>query len=631
MLKFYKRTIKGEFFVTGLTSVLIISMIFIALTLGSVYMLRLENARQTLKTANLHIATYTDGVLESLVMSAKTNAAFPGAMDYDSDNYPAQSGLLQLFAATTRANPNIKYSFAGYEDGSLLIEGYVPPVGYDARLRPWYTSAVERYPDISVGLPYQDAKTQEWLVSVSLAMVDEEGQLMGVMAVDCTLEYVKSLMLQATYFDSQTNYVLDKNRQVFVHKNSDFLHQSVDTIVLGLSQQFSADSGFIHYNLEGTKRLAYYQILESSDWIIVSAIDVSEVTAPIIVMLIYSVIGLVFLSVVLAIGQVKLYEKRFVRPINLLRDHIEELTLGKDIRQINTHYSYSNSELAEIASRIVEMAKKSLKKKTDDLKLILDATSDAILVLSVDAQVIHMNSKYADIQADLSRVLEDEPMTDRLFSRKEILDMVYLEDGQVLEQYTCPVLENGELIGQLWRYRDVTDRVRAEENLKKLATTDELTGLWNRRYFLERGVVEVGLIGRTGLPLSLLFIDLDYFKLVNDTYGHMVGDDVLRCVANVLRNSVRSTDLVARLGGEEFCVLLPNTHLDAAILLAEKLRAYFDAHACSVGDEQIRCTISVGVATYTWDNNGSFEDLLAKADQACYQAKDNGRNCVAYF
>lgn len=631
MLKFYKRTIKGEFFVTGFTSVLIISLIFITLTLGSVYLLRLENARQTLKTANLHIATYADGVLESLTMSAKTNAAFPGTMNYDSDNYSAQIGLLQLFSATTRANPNIKYSFAGYEDGSLLIEGYIAPAGFDARLRPWYISAVERYPDISVGLAYQDASTQEWLVSVSLAMVNEEGQLIGVMAVDCTLEYVKSLMLEATYFDSQTNYVLDENGQVFVHKNIDFLNHSIDTLVPGLSQKFTSDSGFINYKLEGDKRLAYYQKLKSSDWIIVSAIDVSEVTAPIMVLLIYGVMGLVFLSVVLAIGQVKLYEKRFVKPINLLKDHIEELTLGKDIRKISTQYEYSNSELSEIASRIVEMATKSIKKKTDDLKLILDATSDAILVLSVEAQVIHMNKKYADIQADLSRVLVGEgSKTDRLFSRKEMMELVYLEDGQVLDQYTCPVLENGEIIGQLWRYRDVTDRVRAEENLKTLATTDELTGLWNRRYFLERGTVEVEVIGRTGSPLSLLFIDLDYFKHVNDTYGHMVGDDVLRCVAKMFRSSVRSTDLVVRLGGEEFCVLLPNTHLDAAIQLAEKLRICFDAHACIVSDKQIRCTISIGVATYTSDNK-SFEDLLNKADQACYLAKENGRNCVACF
>ena len=152
-MKFSKRTIKGEFFVAGLTSVLMISFIFIILTLGSTYMLRMENARQTIKTANLHIATYTEGVLDSLVMSSKTNAAFPGAMDYDSTNQSVRDNLLQLFSATTRANPNIKYSFAGYEDGSLLIEGYEPPEGFDARLRPWYTSAVERYPDISVGLP----------------------------------------------------------------------------------------------------------------------------------------------------------------------------------------------------------------------------------------------------------------------------------------------------------------------------------------------------------------------------------------------------------------------------------------------------------------------------------------------
>lgn len=629
MLRLNKRTIKGEFFVTGLTSVLIISMIFIALAVGSVYLLRLDNARQILKTANLHIATYTDGILKSLVMSTKTNAAFPGAMDYASDNYSAQNSLLQLFAATTQANPNIKYSFAGYEDGSLLIEDYVPPVGFDSRLRPWYTSAVEQYPDISVGLPYQDAKTEEWLVSVSLAMVGDDGQLMGVMAVDCTLAYVKSLMMQATYFDSQTNYVLDKDRRIFVHKNSDFLHQAADTIVPGLSQQLSEDSGFIRYDLEGAKRLAYYQTLDSSGWIIVSAIDVSEVTGPIMIMLIYSVIGLVFLSVALAIGQVKLYERRFVKPINLLRDQIEELTSGKDNTQINNQYSYSNIELAEIASRIVEMAKKSLKKKTDDLKLILDATSDAILVLSVEAQIIHMNEKYADIQTVLPGALEAEgSKTDRLFSRKEILEMVFLEDGQVLEQYTCPVFENGELIGQLWRYRDVTDQVRAEENLKTLAITDDLTGLWNRRYFMERGIVEVGMMGRTGLPLSLLFIDLDYFKCVNDTYGHIVGDDVLNFVANMLRTNVRSTDLIARLGGEEFCILLPDTNAEASVQLAEKLRAYFDEHSCLVDDEQIRCTISVGAATYTSDMC-SFEELLAKADQACYQAKDNGRNCVA--
>ena len=631
-MKFSKRTIKGEFFVAGLTSVLMISFIFIILTLGSTYMLRMENARQTIKTANLHIATFTEGVLDSLVMSSKTNAAFPGAMDYDSTNQSVRDNLLQLFSATTRANPNIKYSFAGYEDGSLLIEGYEPPEGFDARLRPWYTSAVERYPDISVGLPYQDAKTQEWLVSVSVAMVDEEGQLKGVMAVDCTLEYVKSLMLQATYFDSQTNYVLDKNRRVFVHRNVDLLHQSVDGIVPGLSKQFTADSGSIQYELEGRKRLAYYQALESSDWIVVSAIDVSEVTAPIVSLLMYGVVGLVFLSVLLAIGQVKFYEKRFVKPITLLRDHIEKLTKEEDLRQVRAPFSYFNSELAEIADRIVEMATKSLKKKSDDLKLILDATSDAILVLSVDGHVIHMNEKYAEIQEDLSRIMEKEtkaadPTGD--FSRAERLDMIFLEDEQVLEQYTCPVLENEEVIGRLWRYRNVTDRVRAEENLKRLATTDELTGIWNRRYFLETGKAQVALIGRTGMPLSLLFIDLDYFKRINDAYGHMVGDEILRCASKILVSHVRNTDLVARFGGEEFCLLLPDTDLEAALKVAEKLRAYFETHACTVGDEQIGCTISVGVATYT-SEDASFEDVLAKADQACYLAKDRGRNCVAY-
>lgn len=626
MSKFYKGTIKGEFFATGLTSVLIISIIFIGLTLSSVYMLRLENARQTLKTANLHVATYTEGVLESLVMSTKTNAAFPAAMSNATDEHRS---LLKLFSATTEANPNIKYSYAGYEDGFLLIEGYTPPEGYDARLRPWYKSAVEKYPDISVGLPYQDAKTEEWLVSVSLAMVDDMGQLIGVMGVDCTLDYVKSLMLQATYFDSQTNYVLDKERHVFVHKSIDFLHQSVDAIVPGLSEQFSGESGFINYRLDDANRIAYYQVLGSSDWIVVSAVDVSEVTTPILHVLIYSVSGLGLLSVLLAVGQVKLYEKRFVKPINQLKDHIEELTLEKDI---SVQYAYSNNELEEIASRIVEMAKKSLKKKSDDLRLILDATSDAIRVVSTNGQILHVNEKYTDIEDDLNQAVADTtPCVNRLISREEKLEMIYLRNGQVLEQYTCPVLENDVIIGQLWRYRDVTARVLAEENLKKLATTDALTDLWNRRYFMERGMIEVGNYGRSKVPLSLLFIDLDFFKSVNDTFGHMIGDEVLRYVARVLKTSVRHTDLVARLGGEEFCVLLSSTDLKAALHLAEKLRVHFEKHAYRAENEQVQCTVSIGVASYTSEQDSSFDDLLDRADKACYLAKEKGRNRVAYL
>jgi len=169
VFKAYKKTIKREFFVTGISSALIIAIIFISLLSLSIYYISVDNARQKLKSANVHLSTYTEGVLESLVISTKTNAGFPEVAKYQKSDEKIKKAILELFAATTKANPNIKFCYAGYANGDLLIEGYIPPAGFDSTVRPWYTSAVAKYPELSVGLPYQDVKTKEWLVSVSQA------------------------------------------------------------------------------------------------------------------------------------------------------------------------------------------------------------------------------------------------------------------------------------------------------------------------------------------------------------------------------------------------------------------------------------------------------------------------------
>ncbi|PKM56494.1 MAG: hypothetical protein CVU98_10935 [Firmicutes bacterium HGW-Firmicutes-3] len=628
MMKKYKQTIKQEFFVVGFSSALIIAFVFILLASVSIYLLSMDNAQKKLEMANLHISTYTNGVLESLVMSTKTNAAFPGAMDYEPGYSEAKEKLLQLFMATTQANPNIKFSFAGYEDGTLLIEGYDPPVGFDSRLRPWYSSAVERYPGLSIGLPYQDAKTLEWLVSVSLAMVDQQGVLKGVMAVDCSLEYINSIMSEVSYYDSQMNYVLDENRVVFSHNNRSYLHQSIDTVVPGLSEKFSEDSGFIRYKIDGKEILAFYHRLHEADWIIVSAIDASEVLGPIVMTVSYIMLTLVLLAIILGIGQVKVYEKSFVKPITALRDHISDITSGQKVRRLEQPYIYSNNELANIAGKIEEMAETSLRKKNDELRLILDATSDGILVLDLEGNVIHTNEKYSNFKNHLLKIQVDKPYTqEQLCRREETIEVLHLNGEMVLEQYTCPVFNNCELKGQLWRYRDITEKFRAEEDLKWLATTDPLTGLWNRRYFLERGGIEVNAMNRTGLPLSLLYIDIDFFKNINDRFGHRFGDEVLIYIGMTLKSQVRNMDVVARLGGEEFCVLAPNTSLQSANQLAEKLRRFFETNVYQYKDKKVHFTISVGVTTYT-DGIGSIEDLLVAADTACYLAKNQGRNSV---
>ena len=163
--------------------------------------------------------------------------------------------------------------------------------------------------------------------------------------------------------------------------------------------------------------------------------------------------------------------------------------------------------------------------------------------------------------------------------------------------------------------------------LERLASTDALTGLTNRRRFLEIFEKECSRIQRYGGALTLLMFDIDHFKRVNDTWGHSAGDVVLRKVASETHLVLRMVDTAARIGGEEFVILLPETELSGAFLIADRLRLLVADTA--VEQDQgppISVTISIGVAMIGLDE--SAESLLSRADQAMYQAKNNGRNRV---
>lgn len=175
--------------------------------------------------------------------------------------------------------------------------------------------------------------------------------------------------------------------------------------------------------------------------------------------------------------------------------------------------------------------------------------------------------------------------------------------------------------------RDVTERKRAEALLLELATTDGLTGLSNRRHFMERGRAELGRSRRTGAPVCCLMFDVDHFKKVNDTHGHDAGDAVLRALACAVRDSLRDIDLLGRLGGEEFGALLPETGIEDALLVAERLRVAVAEMGLMHGGAPLAVTISLGVACALGEGE-SLEGLLKRADGALYEAKQSGRNRV---
>ncbi len=171
----------------------------------------------------------------------------------------------------------------------------------------------------------------------------------------------------------------------------------------------------------------------------------------------------------------------------------------------------------------------------------------------------------------------------------------------------------------------------AEHSLHELATHDTLTGLYNLRSFHAFLEDEIERSKRSTSPFSLLMIDIDHFKRINDHYGHQTGDDVLRHVCNVLRHNVRNIDRLCRYGGEEFVAILPNSGLKPSLPIAERIRAALEA--APYDDESgkpIAVTVSVGIATYP-DHGLSDHDLVSAADSALYHAKRDGRNQVRVF
>jgi len=188
-----------------------------------------------------------------------------------------------------------------------------------------------------------------------------------------------------------------------------------------------------------------------------------------------------------------------------------------------------------------------------------------------------------------------------------------------------PIVKHGERSGAVIVFHDITEQRNRQEALLQLATTDSLTGVSNRRHFLQQLDAELVRQRRHGGKASVLMTDLDFFKHINDEYGHATGDAVLSHFVYIVRQTVRRSDIIGRLGGEEFAILLPGDGTDGARLLAERLRRSFESNPVEIDKTAIACTVSIGISDLR------AEDLTAdvplqRADEALYAAKAAGRN-----
>jgi len=437
---------------------------------------------------------------------------------------------LYLYRLVKEADEDVNYIYSGYETGLLLINDYVPPEGYDPTVRPWYVAALGSSPEISEGIPYREIKTKEWLISIGKVLLDDNGEVTGVLAMETSLERLLSMLRgERGPYKSYCTYVIkERDQTVILHPDLQLLGKTIKAVIRGEGFPFSGEGGFVEYESGGRRKIVHYTRARNLGWIIVTEVDKEEVIAPIFMKV---TLGLLVVGIV-AVGTgsllVRLLTKRIIGPLTALKRQTER-AIGGEFRDPGD-YEYPEDEIGAIARDVIQLTRDELYKKNREL-------------------------------------------------------------------------------------------VRLNRELENMATTDNLTLLPNRRKMegeLERAFY---LWKRYGRPFSLIMLDIDDFKGVNDRLGHLVGDKVLWKVAHVLRTSLRRSDLAARWGGDEFLILCPETSLEEAIKVAEKIRKKVEEHDFGVGQG---VTVSIGVAEV--GDHTSVDELITEADNKMYEAKRQGKN-----
>ncbi len=299
----------------------------------------------------------------------------------------------------------------------------------------------------------------------------------------------------------------------------------------------------------------------------------------------------------------------------------------------------------DISDRV--RAEASLLAANSILAATLESTADGILVVDIDGNITSSNSRFAtlwsipqeiidagDDDATLRHILDQLLDPDAFMARVRELyaapeaesnDLIRFADGRVFERDSRPQRIDGVVVGRVWSFRDVSAERRLRDELTRQAFHDSLTGLANKALFRNRAEHATDRLSRSGGRLAILFIDIDDFKTINDSLGHLAGDQLLVAVAERLRRAVRSGDTIARLGGDEFAILIEDLgEDDEAREMADRL-LFELARPVRLGGSEISCSASVGICF--GEAGEPVEVLLRNADLAMYQAKARGKGC----
>jgi diguanylate cyclase (GGDEF)-like protein len=521
------------------------SMLFIALIVmilgGSLsflfYKVQREQSLNELQAANQSLTK----LIENSFHEARSTITFLAQQDIVRNYTPSPQHTLKLesfYKSIRQSNNRIRYLYSGYEQHkTLVITDYIPPPNFDPTQRPWYRQAMQHAPDVSIGTAYQDINTQQWMVSTSKVLLNDNMKITGVVAFDINLGFIKDLLnTQHDIYKLAHSYVLQSEGKFLFHHDPSLIGKTLIKVNnLDKDVTFSASAGFYSYDLNGTRKIGYYNKLPENGWVVATVMDewklftnfAWQAAACFALVLLGAASGAAWLA--------KTTAKKIITPLKQLKTQLECLTSGTALP--TSAQTYPPNEIGDIASKVAQLAENELLSKAQALT---------------------------------------------------VLNLALAEEKR--------------------KYKD-------------LSNTDQLTGLKNRRFLDENLSHEFARFKRYGGSFAVLIVDVDYFKRINDTKGHLVGDKILIALAEELKSTVRNTDTLGRWGGEEFMILCPNADQEGALALGHKI---CEGVRNLVLPDQISVTVSIGIGLMR--EGLDTIDLIREADQSLYQAKKQGRD-----
>lgn len=502
------------------------------------------------------------------------------------------------------------------------------------------------------------------IITVSNPIFDAEGIFRGLIFGAVQLTTITNVMNQF-YDDSSETYLVDRNGVLVTKSRHGEIGDVIQTDIYKNAMEGKPSTDF-YKSINGEMVLGNYRWVHNNQWLIIGEITEDKIYESfyklaimfIIIILFGSIIGLVLLKLVstqietpirrVLKGAKNVSEHKFnyrIKPISYENDAIEFQELYKNFNNMND---------------IIENYIVTLKEKEERFRMITEYSSDMITIHDAHGKYLYVSAAGKEVlQYEDHEVIgfegnffihpDDLEQTNESF--KELLENGYVvatyrirrKDGQYIwfESSLKCLTENTNELRIICISRNITERKVVEQKLEKanlmlkeLSEKDGLTGIWNRRKFDEKLRVEWSHALEKSQKLSLIMLDIDYFKKFNDTYGHQAGDDCLKQVANAIdRIAGQTQDSVFRYGGEEFSVLLPETDIAGAEHVAEMIRTAVEdlkiPHLASEVSQFV--SISLGINTTIPNEGQTIDQFIKEADQALYHAKQNGRNRYCSF